>query len=314
MFRQTIALLFALALPTSAFAAQPAKGAGTFETADHVTLHYDIEGDGAPAIFVHGGPGSGSGAFQVLAGAAFEHDYRMIYLDQRGSGHSGSPADGDYALDRQIEDLDALRAHLGLERWTVVSYSFGGLIAQAYAAKHPEHVASMILVNSLLDLGQSMQSTYERGLSLIPEQARPHFDDATPFPQKYFTVLAMLQQMHLSWQLQYASEATMRATEAKIAGRDFGSNHDMSQGIYRTPPTSYLVDLIATTKDTDVPVLVIAGEDDATVGPQHTRFAYPHQTVVVLPGRHLTFAEAPKAFADAIHGFATAARHETNAH
>ena len=323
MFKPLFPCLLAMCMSTAALAAAPAPAtnagstarsnthatavqSGTFETADHVALHYDIGGHGSPAIFVHGGPGSGSGAFRVLAGPAFERDFRMIYLDQRGSGKSASPSNGDYTLDRQVEDLETLRQSMKIDRWTVVAYSFGGLIAQAYAEKYPQHVRAMVMVSTLLDLGQSMQSTYERGLSLIPEQARPHFDDSAPFPQRYFTVLAMLQKMGLTWQLQYASEATKRAADAKVEGMDFGNNRDMANGIFSTPPTSYLRDLIATTKNTTVPVLVIAGEDDAAVGPQQTRFAYPHMRLVTLPGRHNTFVEAPAAFADAIHQFAKA--------
>ena len=327
MFTKILPCLLAMSLCTAALADTPATAAptsssasastssraqasaleaGTFETTDHVALHYDIVGHGSPAIFVHGGPGSGSGAFRVLAGPAFERDFRMIYLDQRGSGKSASASSGDYTLDRQVEDLESLRQSMKIDRWTVVAYSFGGLIAQAYAEKYPQHVRAMIMVSTLLDLGQSMQSTYERGLSLIPEQARPHFDDKTPFPQRYFTVLAMLKKMGLVWQLQYASEATQRAADAKVDGMDFGHNHDMAKSVFGAPPTSYLRDLIATTRNTRAPVLVIAGEDDAAVGPQQTRFAYPHMRLVTLPGRHNTFVEAPAAFADAIHQFAKA--------
>ena len=159
------------------------------------------------------------------------------------------------------------------------------------------------VVYSGLDLGMSMQSSYTHGLSLIPEAARPTFDDAMPFPQRYFTVLAMLQKMGLAWQLQYASEASKRTMEAKVAGRDLGKNRDMATKIFGGHPGSYFNDLIPSTAQVKVPVLVIDGQDDRAVGPQAERFAYPTMTRVTLPGRHNPFIDAPDTYRDAVHAF-----------
>lgn len=308
MLRRLVLLVSVLLVPAlvaiaTAHAAPLADGAGTFSTDDGVVLQYDIAGRGAPAVFVHGGPGSGSAGFQAVAGELFEGDFRMIYLDQRGSGHSASAGNGDYSLERQVEDLEALRRHLKIERWTVVAYSFGGLIAQSYAVKHPDRVRAMIMSNVLLDLGMSMQSSYTHGLAMMPEAARPTFDDAMPFPQRYFTVLGMLQKMGLSWQLQYASEASKRAAEAQVAGRDLGKNRDMGTKIFSGHPGSYFNDLIPSTAEVKVPVLVIDGQDDHVVGPQAERFAYPKMTRITLPGRHNPFIDAPDAYRDAVHAF-----------
>lgn len=309
MLRRLVLLVSVLLVPalvaiSTAHAAPLADGAGSFTTDDGVTLHYDIAGKGAPAVFVHGGPGSGSAGFKVVAGDLFERDFRMVYLDQRGSGHSASAANGDYSLERQVADLEALRRHLKIERWTVVAYSFGGLIAQSYAVKYPQRVSAMIMGNVLLDLGSSMQSSYTHGLALIPEAARPAFDDSVPLPQRYFTVLGMLQKMGLSWQLQYASEASKRAAEAGVAGRDLGKNRDMAAKIFSGHPGSYLDDQIPSTARIKAPVLVIVGEDDHAVGPQAERFAYPKMTRITLPGRHNPFIDAPDAYRDAVHAFA----------
>ena len=303
MLRRLVLLAFALVTMATAHAAPLADGAGRFTTDDGVALHYDIAGTGAPAVFVHGGPGSGSAGFRVVAGELFERDFRMFYLDQRGSGHSASAANGDYSLERQVEDLESLRKHLKLERWTVVAYSFGGLIAQSYALKYPDRVRAMVMGNVLLDLGMSMQSTYTEGLGMIPEAERPVLDDTLPLPQRYFIVLGMLQKMGLSWQLQYASEASKQRAEARVAGRDLGSNRDMGRKIFSGHPGSYLNDLSASTAKIDVPVLVISGQDDHAVGPQADRFAYPKMTRVTLPGRHNPFIEAPDAYREAIHAF-----------
>jgi proline iminopeptidase len=75
---------------------------------------------------------------------------RAILLEQRGTGRSRPPV-----IDKQtvnlavyLEDFEALRIHLGVERWTVVGHSAGGLLAMYYAAAHPERVDKLVLLDT----------------------------------------------------------------------------------------------------------------------------------------------------------------------
>ncbi|MCX7523133.1 prolyl aminopeptidase [Microbacterium sp. STN6] len=105
--------------------------------------------DGKPALFLHGGPGSGIGTHHRTYFEA--NDYLVVSLDQRGCGRSrplasddpaGLPANTTQAL---IRDIEALREHVAVGSWLVVGLSWGATLALAYAQAHPERVTEMVL-------------------------------------------------------------------------------------------------------------------------------------------------------------------------
>lgn len=114
-----------------------------------MTLHSVTLGgtrDEAPVIVVNGGPGASHDSVARLARLAAAGVHVVAY-DQRGVGGSSSPSDdARYALADQVTDLDAVRASLGAQRVALVGHSFGGLIAMAYAAAHPDRVTALVLV------------------------------------------------------------------------------------------------------------------------------------------------------------------------
>ena len=104
---------------------------------------------GKPAVVVHGGPGSGCTDWhRRLFDPA---SYRVVLFDQRGCGRStphASAADADLTSNTTwnlVDDMDAVRRHLGVERWLVLGGSWGGTLALAYAVRFPERVTEMIL-------------------------------------------------------------------------------------------------------------------------------------------------------------------------
>jgi len=105
-----------------------------------------------PVLFLHGGPGYNSYSFAALAGPRLERGLRMIYLDQRGSGHSERPWTRHYQLDTLVADVDAFRAALGVPKLAVIGHSFGGTLALEYAAAHPDRVSRMVVVSGAADM------------------------------------------------------------------------------------------------------------------------------------------------------------------
>ena len=104
---------------------------------------------GKPAVVVHGGPGSGCTDWQrrLFDPAA----YRVVLFDQRGCGRSAphaSALDTDLTSNTTwhlVDDMEALRRHLGIERWLVLGGSWGSSLALAYAVRFPERVTEVIL-------------------------------------------------------------------------------------------------------------------------------------------------------------------------
>ena len=79
-----------------------------------VRLWYRVAGEeaGAPAVFLHGGPGQGSQTFARFAGPELERSQRMIYLDQRGSGRSEKHWKKEYSIALLVDDLEVFVARL----------------------------------------------------------------------------------------------------------------------------------------------------------------------------------------------------------
>ena len=131
-----------------------------------VRLYYRVAGGGdsslPPVVFLHGGPGYNSYSFSVLAGKQLEPQFRMVYLDQRGSGRSERPWDKAYSIDLLVEDLEALRRQWGTPRLALIGHSFGGTLALEYAAKYPARVARMVIADGLSDAPASVAVWLER--------------------------------------------------------------------------------------------------------------------------------------------------------
>lgn len=109
-------------------------------------IYYEESGNpqGKPVVFLHGGPGGGSSPKQRRF---FDPNaYRIILFDQRGSGKStplGSLVDNTVPF--LVQDIEALRKLLKIEKWMVFGGSFGSALALAYAEEHPEVVTEMVL-------------------------------------------------------------------------------------------------------------------------------------------------------------------------
>jgi len=162
---------------------------GMLDVGDGQRIYWEVSGnpDGKPAVFLHGGPGSGSrpGQRRWFDPAA----YRIVQFDQRGCGRS-TPSASDPATDlttntthHLVRDMEALREHLGIDRWLVAGASWGVTLALAYAERHPERVTEMLLVSVTAsrrsdvhwiahEAGRFLPEEWARFRAGVPEGAR----------------------------------------------------------------------------------------------------------------------------------------------
>lgn len=100
--------------------------------------------DGLPVVFLHGGPGAGSGPqHRRFFDPAV---YRIVIFDQRGAGRSRPFGElHDNTTPHLVADIERLRESLGIERWVVFGGSWGSTLALAYAEEHPDSCLGLIL-------------------------------------------------------------------------------------------------------------------------------------------------------------------------
>ncbi|MDP9122560.1 MAG: alpha/beta hydrolase, partial [Acidobacteriota bacterium] len=117
-----------------------------------VSLYYEVlgGGPGTPLVVANGGPGFDHSYLHVSdVWNALARERPVVLYDQRGNGRSGALKPGQSCtLADQVADLEALRGHLGYERIDLLGHSWGGFLAMAYAARHPERIERFILVDS----------------------------------------------------------------------------------------------------------------------------------------------------------------------
>lgn len=121
---------------------------GYITGADGVRLYYRSLGSGPDTVVVlHGGPGMSMGYLDRDL-APLAHGRTVIFYDQRGGGRSQVVADpAQLTLDRHLADLEAVRAHFGIAKMTLVGHSWGGLLAGFYAREHADRLERLVLLN-----------------------------------------------------------------------------------------------------------------------------------------------------------------------
>ena len=124
---------------------------GLLDVGDGHEVYWETCGntEGKPALFLHGGPGSGCSVGQRRF---FDPSlYRAVLFDQRGSGRSRPLASDDNAdlsantTTHLVADIEMLRVMLGVDRWTILGLSWGTTLGLAYAQAHPHRVNALVL-------------------------------------------------------------------------------------------------------------------------------------------------------------------------
>jgi proline iminopeptidase len=141
-------------------------GMPTFSAPDGTQLAYRVTGDGDPVVCLPGGPAD-SLYLGHLGGLAAHR--QLVVLDLRGTGRSAIPEDtSSYRCDRLVDDVEALRVHLGLPRMDLLGHSAGTNIAAQYVARYPEYVSKLALIGpSNRAAGIAVTGEMRRELALL---------------------------------------------------------------------------------------------------------------------------------------------------
>ncbi len=162
---------------------------GMLDTGDGNQVYWEACGnpDGIPALYLHGGPGSG---FSPGQRRFFDpRAYRAVLFDQRGAGRSRPLANepsGDLSTNTThhlIADIEALRELHGADRWVILGLSWGTTLALAYAQAYPERTRGLVLglvtttsrreVEWITeDMGRIFPREWDRFAGAVPEQYR----------------------------------------------------------------------------------------------------------------------------------------------
>lgn len=298
MLRKSFIFLLLLSCTGSYGATRSLKSDSTIITSDGVQLFLKASGTGSPCIFIHGGPGAWSKSFEVLGGNALENTFRMYYYDQRGSGRSANPVNGDYSLARMVEDIENIRQKTGSGQVYLMAHSFGGILAYNYAKRYPDHVKGLIFLNSTLSINHSLQSQIAFVNSKLGTSF--HAPDSAAVVATYSKAFTALREKGLGYQMLSDNEENVKRLDSvdNWSGRNYGF------GRVVLGMAEYFTDFAASSEQVKLPVLVISGATDHNIGPDHyKRFRFPNQQVRVIQGGHMLYCENNAAFVEAVTSF-----------
>jgi proline iminopeptidase len=251
-------------------------------------------GRGQPVLVVHGGLGLDHTSMRALdrLGDAVE----LIYVDLPGNGRSPRPARWtDLTIETMVDELDALRTQLGIERWTVLGNSYGAMLALAYAIRHPASLAALISVGGAPSFAHApavLDTIDKRGqpdaaAALLAVLGRPARDDAH-FAEVWMQVLPLY--FH-AWEPRYRDA--------------FAQTRWSAAGYNRGNELLATFDLRAQLGSIAAPTLVVSGDDDFIMpaeicGEALARGIPNAQYAIIERAGHFPFLEQPAAFDAAV--------------
>lgn len=240
-----------------------------------VELNYRLQGTGSlPLVCVHG-VGSYLEAWDGVA-ARLGDACRILTFDLRGHGRS-SKVRGRYEIDDFVDDVLALAAHAGFERFALAGFSLGGLIAQRLALTHSDVLTHLVLLATVAGRTPDERERVAARLAALQAGDRGAHYDAS-----------------LSRWLTEAFQERHPELVAQLRKRNAENDPDCYASAYRVlAQTDFggLIDRIG------VPTLIATGADDTGSNPRMAHFMHqciPHSQLEILPGlRHSILVEAP---------------------
>ena len=139
-------------------------------------IYFDVDGCGLVveeqgirekpvALIIHGGPGVDHTSYKPCF-SPLVHHLQLVYFDHRGQGRSARGPKETYTLDNNVDDMEALRQYLGLEKIVLIGSSYGGMVALSYAVKYPQNVSHLIVIATAANsrfLKRAQEILEERG-------------------------------------------------------------------------------------------------------------------------------------------------------
>ena len=274
-------------------------------------IYFDVEGMGLVpdgermrqkpiAFIIHGGPGSNHSGFKPSMSPLAE-TMQLVYFDHRGQGRSAKGDPALYTLDQNVEDMEALRRHLGIEKIVSVGTSYGGMVAMAHAARYPNSVEKLVLVVTAAHHG-----FIPRAKQILKERGAPEQIEAC---ERLWNGTMETQEQHAHYYDVMGSLYAVRHNPAaSVAGRKRGilTPEAMNRAF---GPGGFLrsYDLRPELANITAPTLILAGEKDWICAPEFSEEIHrlmPGSTLQIFPNcSHSLRTDAPEDFCAAVSAF-----------
>ncbi len=257
-------------------------------------------GSRPPLLLLHGGPGAGHDYLESLA--ALASDRMVIFYDQLGCGRSDKPDDTSlWRVDRFVEEIDALRRALNIDRMALYGHSWGGWLAQEYmrSSAGAKSVDRLILASTSASVAEFVSGA-QRLLAALPDgmdaRRRQLESSGKMDSPEYRAIVEAFYDRHLV----HVDQPPARLTRT-FDNLGSSRTYPVMNGPNEFKVTGTLKDWDARSAlaDIRIPTLVLTSEWDEVTLDCHQRLhqAIPGSKLAVLPqARHLAMIERPEAY------------------
>lgn len=275
----------------------------TFHTYDGTELAYRLVGQGTPLICLPGGA-MRAGAYLGGLGGLDAHR-QLVLLDLRGTGDSAVPDDiATYRCDRLVDDVEALREHLGLEHIDLLAHSAAGDLASLYAARYPHVLRNLLLIAPGTRATGFGFAEHEAREAASLRRSEPWYEEALPALEEIWAgrltdeLRATARPfLYGRWDAEAQEHAALSATQINpVAARGY-----YAPGAFDPATTAPAL------HELRAPVLVLAGEYDGLTTPDRAAelaALFPNAEFAVQRGAaHFPWLDDPGAFVRTVLAF-----------
>lgn len=281
----------------------PARHEGYVRSGD-ARIYYCMAGKGEPILLINGGPGMEHTCLMPQMEQLSEH-HRVIFYDQRGVGKSEAPITPEsITLDNYIDDIEALRKELKIDKINLLGHSFGGQLAMLYGIRYPENLKSMVLVcpaSASSDFYKPFSEKYERKITVANRNTLMKILESTDFQQRKPVAFQEYYRVYFRpyfFRQDDAARMNMQVTEMTAM------NSDSVTDLLSPYLSEY--DFHADLSKIHCPTLIIAGDSDLIPLEFMERIRKEiggSELVIFKDCGHFPFIEVPGAFFDTVEKF-----------
>ncbi|WP_022726835.1 alpha/beta fold hydrolase [Fodinicurvata sediminis] len=241
-------------------------------------------GQGDPLVLVHG-IGASHAAWNGVV-ENLKSDFLCISYDLRGHGDAPLPGES-FGLDELVEDLEALRKKLGLDRMHIAGHSLGGMIGPAYAREYPDHVETLSLLSTAAGRTENDKEKVQGVVARMESEG----------------IGNVLETLVDRWYTDDFARANPDVVQARLK-QVVGTNPDVFLNVFHIYAETEMAPWL---HEVSAPSLVLTGELDGGCNPRLNEFIHSQledSKLVILKGlKHSILAEAPEQVASEIRHF-----------
>ncbi len=254
---------------------------------NNVNLYYELHGpESAPVLVLNNGLIMSAATSWIFQTATLSKHYRLLQYDCRGQGQSDHPQD-PYTMELHADDLAALLEKLRIDYAHIAGISYGGEVAQAFALKYPAKTRSLILIDTVSEVGPELRLVIESWVDMLKAQDPLGFFHAT-VPWNFSP----------AWIA--ANTPILEDAKERYQSLDFPAVGNLCEAFFD-------VDFTQRLRKIKAPTCIMAGELDLIKGIPYAKIlkdAIPHAELHIIPGAgHASCWERPEEFNTIVLGF-----------